>query len=208
MSIISTNLNADLIYKKLSLHNRNNTENRFNYFCATIVALNSSLINSSQNHHHHNQHNHHHKQHIDQNLLNEKNFLFNSCILNETNTNCLIKLSLNSINSHNLLLYYKIDIFDDRDACYDKRSFEHINDFSNNKHKYKYISQANYISLHDYNKKYSKKILLTPSYLPFHIHIPKSEHRIDNKLFISCEFLNDYATKQQLFFNINHFNLR
>ena len=153
-----------------------------NQTCVTVIAFNSD--NSSQN-----------------------DFLFKNCILNSTTLNCLLKLKLNpNLKKTKILIYYKIEIYTNASECLSvERNYE--SDFSFQRYKYKFLSSAKFLQLNDYNKKFSKQILFTP-YLPFNVYIPKSEYRFENRLFISCEFLNDYLNTQYIFEHMKKFSLK
>ena len=177
--VIATHKNADLILKTTKPY----------YTCVTVIAFKSDLIET----------------HNITNSSDNINFLFKSCILNSTILNCLLKLKLNLNNNFNkkILIYYKIETYSTSSECFSIN----INDFLLKRNKYKFLSIAKFIQLNDYNRKFSKQILFTP-YLPFNVYIPKSEYRFENKLFISCEFLNDYLNTQYIFEHMKQFSLR
>ena len=192
--VIATHSNADLILRAASSNSL--------YTCVTVIAVNSELLELTLN----------------SNISNrsssdreQASFLFKSCILNSTVLNCLLKLRLN-LNSHfislnkKILIYYKIESYANVNECYEANAI-HQNDFILKRYKYKFIESAKFIPLNDYNRKFSKQILFTP-YLPFNVYIPKSEYRFENKLFISCEFLNDYLNTQYIFEHLKKFSLK
>ncbi len=155
-----------------------------NQTCITVIAFNSEQENSFSN-----------------------DFLFKNCVLNSTNLNCLLKLKLNpNLKKTKILIYYKIETYANTIECLSvERNYE--KEFSAKRYKYKYLSSAKFLELNDYNKKFSKQILFTP-YLPFNVYIPKSEYRFENRLFISCEFLNDYLNTQYIFEHMKKFSLK
>jgi hypothetical protein len=156
-----------------------------------------NLSNNNNSHHYYNR-------------QDGNNFLFKNCILNSTQLNCLLKLKLNLNNNFislnaKILVYYKIEIYKNKNECFS--NIDYKNDFLLKRNKYRFLSISKYIHVNDYNKKFSKQILFTP-YLPFNIYIPKSEYRFENRMFISCEFLNDYLNTQYIFEHMSQFNLR